>query len=54
MELRVVVRRELKGEELFKYHWRRTCKENIVKVYSTLRGKNGASWVEIIVKCEKV
>ena len=54
VELRVVVGRELKGEELFKYHWRSRCRENVVKVYSALRGSNHSSGLEIIVKCEKV
>ena len=54
VELRVVVGRELLGEELFKYHWRRSCKENVVRVYSAVKGENDTSGVEIIVKCEKV
>jgi hypothetical protein len=54
VELRVVVGRELKGEELFKYHWRSRCKESIVKVYSAVRGKSDSTGVEIIVKSEKV
>lgn len=54
VETRVVVGRELKGEELFKYHWRSRCKENIVKVYSAVRGRSDSSGVEIIVKSEKV
>ncbi len=51
VEVRVVVGNELKGEEMFKYHWRRTCKESIVKVYSAVRGRSGSFGVEIIVKC---
>ena len=54
MELRVAVGRELKGEELFKYHWRSRCNESIVKVYSAVRGKSDSTGVEIIVKSEKV